>query len=107
MEVTPSTPTLRSATTHASHFEEIFGINGESLRKWVVCQMADSASVNIRVTRILNIPHVGCLNQRLNSQVNDLVFVDAKLLFSLTRVKETMTDFRSKLTNRALLQNLI
>lgn len=68
--------------------------------------MADRSSANKHMARILNIPHVACLNHHLNFQVNDLVSDDAELLFWLTRVEETMNCFRSKLTNRALLLNL-
>ncbi len=68
--------------------------------------MADSASVNVCIAKLLKVPHVPCLIHKLNSQVTQLFRDDTKLSTILKRVEETMSDFRCKMTNRAALRNI-
>ncbi len=37
--------------------------------KWITNQTADSASVNLKLTKLMNIPHVNCENHILNNEV--------------------------------------
>lgn len=57
--------TTFDAETHISHMKDVFSYYGVNVTPWVVCQVADSASVNVRIARILQVPHVACLNNSL------------------------------------------
>jgi len=37
--------------------------------KWITNQTADSASVNLKLAKLMNIPHVNCENHLLNNEV--------------------------------------
>ena len=68
-----------TADTHAGHIvdilEEFYGVN---VGKWVTNQTADSCSVNLKVARLLNIPHVNCESHLLNNCVKQNVVKDPR-----------------------------
>ena len=94
------------ARTHVSHLREVFQYYGVDLTDWVICQVADNASVNRRIALDLGIPHIPCLRHKLASELNCMIENNRDLSCTINSVKKTMLDFRSKLTNRALLRNL-
>jgi hypothetical protein len=59
------------AQAHADHITDIltnfYGI--EDMMKWITNQTADSASVNLKLAKILCIPHVNCKNHLLNNKL--------------------------------------
>eukprot|EP00171_Calliarthron_tuberculosum_P003890 IDg3890t1 len=94
------------AETHVQHLVETFKFFDQDLSKWVLCSIADNCSVNKRIARILNVPHVGCMSHKLSSEVNAMVRADASLENTIKSVQETMTTCKRRLTNRAILRNL-
>ena len=58
-----------TAQVHADHIQHIlqdfYGINVS----WITNQTADSASVNLKLAKLLDIPHVNCENHLLNNEV--------------------------------------
>ena len=95
------------ANTHAGQMKDVFSsFYGLDLESWSVCQVANSAPVNIKTSRLLSIPHIACLNLRLNSEVNAMVHNDELLKSTLYCLARTMSNFMGKLTDRAVLRNL-
>jgi hypothetical protein len=58
-----------TAKVHAEHILHILGEYYGVDRSWLTNQTADSASVNIKLAKILGIPHVNCENHLLNNEV--------------------------------------
>ncbi len=70
------------ANTYIRHFEDFFnfyGINGHQSAK---CQLADNFNLNKCIAKMLEIPHLGFSNQKLNLEVNAMV--KSYVLFSRT-----------------------
>ena len=95
-----------NAVTHTNQMKEIFLYYGVHLSKWVVCQVADSATINRRIAKDLGMPHIGCLNHKLNNEVERMVNNYSALASAIDSVNKTMLDFKTKLTNRAMLRNI-
>jgi hypothetical protein len=68
-----------TAKTHAGHIvdilQEFYGVN---VGEWVTNQTADSCSVNLKVARVLEIPHVNCESHLLNNCVKQNVVKDTR-----------------------------
>lgn len=73
---------------------------------WIVCQITGNCNLNRSVARHLSIHHLGCLNHRLNLEMENMVEKDAGLGACVVSVRNTMTHCRDSLRNRALLRNL-
>ena len=59
-----------TADIHAGHIVDILeSFYDIKVDEWVTNQTADSCSVNLKVARLLDIPHVNCENHLLNNQV--------------------------------------
>ncbi len=59
-----------TAEVHANHIEDILSsFYGVDVSTWVTNQTADSCGVNIKVAKILGIPHINCENHLLNNEV--------------------------------------
>jgi hypothetical protein len=58
-----------TAKVHAEHILHILGEYYGVDRSWLTNQTANSASVNIKLAKILVIPHVNCENHLLNNEV--------------------------------------
>eukprot|EP00171_Calliarthron_tuberculosum_P000207 IDg207t1 len=81
--------TMFDAETHVAHMKDVFEIFGIEFEKWVVCQIADDASVNRRIAMDLGIPHVACLSHKLNNELNFMVEKNEHLEFIIDSVKDT------------------
>ena len=66
-------------------------------------QVADNCAMNIKVAEILEIPHVGCNNHLLNSEVNSWVKKYSTVENTLESVKKTMKSAKNSLKNSAVL----
>lgn len=95
-----------NAETHIGHMRSVFQLKGDELSDMVIYKLADNRAVNIRIARLLQISHVACLSQRLNSEFNALIARDTELSSAIAQATQTMTDFKAKLTGRAALRNL-
>jgi hypothetical protein len=60
------------ANTMFSHItsilEDFYGTNYET---WIKCCIADNAAVNLKLCRLLSVPHIGCRNHLLACDVRD------------------------------------
>lgn len=54
-------------------FGQRLGFSHDELKSFLICQTADSASVNTRTAKLLGIPHINCANHLLDHQVEDLI----------------------------------
>ena len=54
-------------------FDLFYGINEAQLIERLVNQTSDSAAVNVKLAKILKIPHIGCYNHKLHNQVEAMV----------------------------------
>ena len=69
-------------------------------------QVADNCATNIKAAEILEIPHVGCHNHLLNSEVNSWVKKYSTVENTLESVKKTMKSAKNSLKNSAVLRKL-
>ncbi len=59
-----------TAQAHKEHIEDILtNYYNMDTAKWITNQTADSASVNLKLAKLMNIPHVDCENHLLNNEV--------------------------------------
>lgn len=94
----------QATTFDAAHFKDIFKYYNLDVTRWAVCQDSDNCRTNKK--RMLGIPHVGCNNHKLNSEVEKMVDTTSELAAALTDVHITMLEFKTKLRNRAALRNI-
>ncbi len=62
-----------SASVHIPFFEDVFHFYGQNVHEWALCQMADNRNTNKRIADLMNIPHVGCNNHKLNLEVKKMI----------------------------------
>eukprot|EP00957_Ditylum_brightwellii_P208308 15356762-Ditylum_brightwellii.AAC.1 len=97
-----------TADKHAIHFKDIFSTYyNTDLMEWAVCQIADTANVNVKVENILRLPHISCKNHNLNLEVNYMCKNNNELQNTIDSVHETMTQCKQRLTNAALLRSIV
>ena len=94
------------AEIHLRHLEETFKYYEQDVRRWAVCSIADNCPVNKRIASLLNIPHVGCMSHKVNSEVKFMVKMDKTLENIIDSVHATMLNCKRRLTHRAMLKNL-
>ena len=58
-----------------------------NIEKWAKASIADNCNVNVKVATIMELPHVGCSNHKLNLDINDWIESDSKL-------NETIEDMK-------------
>jgi hypothetical protein len=77
-----------TARAHQLHIEHILSNYYDmDTAKWITNQTADSASVNLKLAKLMNIPHVNCENHLLNNEV--------KLWLANSTVEENNDNARS------------
>jgi hypothetical protein len=77
-----------TARAHKEHIEDILtNYYNMDTAKWITNQTADSASVNLKLAKLMNIPHVNCENHLLNNEV--------KLWLAHSTVEENDDNARS------------
>jgi hypothetical protein len=70
-----------TAQAQKEHIEDILtNYYNIDTAKWITNQTADSASVNLKLAKLMNIPHVNCENHLLN--------IEVKLLLANSTVEE-------------------
>lgn len=92
--------------TYPEHIRSVFDILKIPLSSWTVCYISDSCSVNKRIAEVLNVIHIGCTSNFLNLEVELMAEKDTELKSCITSDRNTTTDCRYKLRNRAMLRNL-
>jgi hypothetical protein len=59
-----------TARAHHEHIKDILtNYYDMDTSKWITNQTADSASVNLKLAKLMKIPHVNCENHLLNNEV--------------------------------------
>jgi len=95
-----------NAKTMAEHFKTVFEMfYGIILANWVVCVIADNASVNRLCAMILEKPVVGCSNHKFSLDVGDGIASKGTLNDAFARINEIMVKLKS-LKNAAVLRNM-
>lgn len=97
--------TCFDAHAHIQFFRETMEFYGQTIEKWCTCLIADNASVNKSVSRILNKPHIGCLSHKLHLDVWDMISNYQELSDVIDSVQNTMKGART-LKNAAVLRNI-
>jgi hypothetical protein len=94
-----------NAETIVNYFDSTFNYYGfEKCNKFAVVQTADSASVNIKAARLMDIEHKPCDNHLLNLEVGDLYKVDNLMSSLIEKISELALKVRRSCKNRGLLR---
>lgn len=94
------------AETHVHQLEDIFRFYNCDVHDWTLCTIGDNCAVNKRISRLLQVPHVGCMSHKLNLEVKAMVKRHHLLRSTIDSVQQTMSDCKRRLRNRAILRNL-
>lgn len=96
-----------NAENHVQFFRDIFQeFYNTELGKFATCQIADNCNTNQRVAHLLNIPHVGCNNHKLNLEMKTWVNSDDDLPAVNESIEDTMLQAKRKIKSAAALRNL-
>ena len=94
-----------NAETHAEHYKNILRhYYGVDCGKWARFSLADNTSTNLKIARLLRIPHVGCKNHQFALDVNDYINNWGTGTTVIDQVHETMKSVKAKLKDAALLR---
>ncbi len=93
--------------THAKHIKDVFALYSVNFKEWCLCQTANHCNLNSSIVSKLEIPHVGCTSYKLNLEIKNLVKSDLALKNYIDSVNKTMTDCKTKIRKRAMLQILL
>lgn len=86
--------------------EDIFHIYGVNVHEWLVCQVSDNCSVDLHISRLLEIPMVGCYSHRITLEIRKMFKDDDLSCSTLDSVRNVMRSCKQKHKNRALLHNI-
>ena len=99
--------TAFDAETHVQHFENILREYFDvELKKWVVCHIADNASVNRKFSDLTGIPHIGCKNHKLNLEMNKMLEAMPELHDTIKLIHEMMGKIKGSTKKSAALRKL-
>ena len=107
-----NTETLTDETTefnsvaHIRQFETVFDLFHQDVHRWAVCLISDNCSVNLKISRLMELPHVGCLNHKLQLDIQDMIDSDSRLSHTINSIHQTMQKCKSSLKNRATLRKI-
>jgi hypothetical protein len=68
-----------NADAHVNYFQKTFELYGIEYDSWVLCQCADSAAVNPKISRETHCGHISCKNHNLASAGKVMLEEDGKL----------------------------
>lgn len=106
-DVTMAETAVFNAEAHKNFFETTFkDCYGIDLKKWNRASITDNTSTNLRLARLMDVPHVGCKNHQLNLDVELMVQGHDNLKLCIESVHETMRSCKQSIKNAALLRNL-
>jgi hypothetical protein len=75
-----------NADAHVSFFQKTFELYGIEFDTWVLCQCADSASVNLKIARDTHGWHISCKNHNLALTGKSMLEGDCELKDLMTKV---------------------
>lgn len=61
------------AVTHVRNLGDMIIYCGCHVHKWVVCSVGDNCNLNKSIARHLQVPHLGCMANKLNLESNLMV----------------------------------
>ena len=73
--------TLFSAKVHVNFFKQTLLHCNKGL-DWAVAHIADNCSVNLKISQLTDIPHIGCCNHKLNLECKRMVTNTACVSFA-------------------------
>ena len=76
----------------------------DEAKNFATCQVADSASSNIRAAMLMGIPHLDCNNHTLNLEVKKMIKEDKPLNKMIESIHELMISIKRSLKKSALLR---
>jgi hypothetical protein len=77
-----------------------------TLGNWAKASIANNTSTNCKVASLLDLPHIGCNNHKLNLDVEEWMKTDLNLKNAISGVATTMKEARMSLKNAAILSEL-
>eukprot|EP00171_Calliarthron_tuberculosum_P022474 IDg22474t1 len=95
-----------TAECHLKFFNDTLAVFGTTVADWCVCFIGDNASVNLKLARISETPHVSCLSHKLNLELNQMASKHIDLGRTIDHVHDTMKSVKTRLKNSAVLRNL-
>ena len=96
-----------TASVHAEHFRKVFQDNYDlNVSEWAKASIADNTNTIRKLAIVLNLPHVGCSNHKLNLDIEDWTKTDVQLGRTIKSVAETMKQAKVSLKNTAVLSEL-
>jgi hypothetical protein len=75
-----------NANAHVNYFQKTFELHGIEYDSWVLCQCADSAAVNPKISRETHCWHISCKNHNLALAGKVMLKEDSKLQDLITKV---------------------
>ena len=93
-DTTSETIVFNSKRTYGNS-KLIFCFFHVNIHKRAVCQICDNFSANLCIAELLCIPHIGCLNHKLNLNVNNTIDSDFRLMQTMKCIHTIMTDCKS------------
>ncbi len=75
-----------NADAHVNYFQKTFELYGIEYDRWVLCQCADSASVNPKILRETHCRHISCKNHKLALAGKVMLEEDGELQDLITEV---------------------
>ena len=85
-------------------FKDFYHIN---VNAWAIFQTADNCSINKKVAKLTNIPHILFANHLLNSEIQYMISNTPVLAEVLDIVHHIMASVKSSIKNSSVLQTLI
>ncbi len=75
-----------NADAHVNYFQKTFELYGIEYDSWVLCQCADSAAVNPKISRETHCRHISCKNHNLALAKKVMLEEDGELQDLITKV---------------------
>ena len=92
-----------NAELYTEHFVKIFTeFYKLDVRKWAKACIADNCATNLKIARLLGLPHVPCGNHLLNLDIREWVKNDAVLNNTVKKIARTMRQAKSQKNSAAL-----
>ena len=105
-EDTNDETTRFNAEAYVQFICDTFAVYHCNFDEWCVALIGDSASTNLRVSKLTGKPHIGCLSHKLHLEVRSMINRHIELKNVIESVHRTMKEVKSKSKSAAVLRNL-
>ena len=95
------------AEHHVNHLKETLSYYDKEICGYVKCQLADSAAVNIKASKLMGIPHISCKNHNLSLESNAMVARDSNLRENIEKITAFAAKVRGSAKASTALRNSI